>query len=51
MGINQALIIDPSDHSKFLYPDRNSDIYFDEEELVFLSCGKNCNSFKLIKDG
>ena len=49
LKINHALIIDPSDHSKFLYPDKNGDIYFHEEQPVFLSCGTDGNYFELMK--
>ena len=48
MKLNHALIIDPDDHSKFLYPDEDGNIHFNRGDPVFLSCGTNGNTFKLI---
>ncbi|OXU30352.1 hypothetical protein TSAR_015881 [Trichomalopsis sarcophagae] len=45
LKIEHALIIDPKDHSKFLYPDDKGNIYFKEGDPVFLSCAQeesNC---------
>ena len=51
LKLNHALIINPYNHSKFLYPDEEGFIFFKKDDPVFLSCGINGNTFKLIPHG
>lgn len=49
LKLEHSLIVDPLDHTKFLYPDDNGDIVFDEGAKVFLSCASH-NKFESHPD-
>ncbi|OXU31855.1 hypothetical protein TSAR_002406 [Trichomalopsis sarcophagae] len=48
LELNVPLMIDPDDHSEFLYPDKDGNIHFNEGESVFLSCGTDVKKNYLI---
>lgn len=48
MGYDHALIIHPSDHTAFIYPDENGTIILEQHQYVFLSCPGTNNTLKNV---